>query len=431
MNKVVIFCISVLLLIILAAGCSESPAPDMEEPGDVNSGRADFSTLVAIGNSLTAGVRASYLSGEYQLNSYPALIAGQMGKTVGRDSGDDFLLPFASPGYGFLQNFTGYNHFGLPVITQVPLFGTVSNRNINRPYNNLGVPGATTADIINATTTANAYGNNPFFDLLLRNAGSSTPIFDPPQTVLQQAASLQPTFAFLWIGNNDVLGAATSGNTNPDRPTPVAAFEADLRKIFDELKQANSNIKGVIANIPDVSSIPFVTTVPVEVSLPGGGTQRLYITRGDGSSGLASFADQILLDAIPVIGDSSGLNGPAGLPAGLHPSAPLADDLVLDSLELQIIAAAVSGYNAVIASLAQQHDFALVDANAILETIASSGIEIDGVLYSADLIDGGVFSIDGVHPKAAGYGIVANTVIDAINAAYGSEIPTIKIDEVQ
>jgi hypothetical protein len=38
-------------------------------------------------------------------------------------------------------------------------------------------------------------------DIILRGQG---PAF-------HQAVALQPTFAMLWIGNNDVLGAATSG----------------------------------------------------------------------------------------------------------------------------------------------------------------------------------------------------------------------------
>ena len=428
MKKFVYIRIASLLFFMLAISCSDSPAPEMSEaPKEINSGRADFSQIVAIGNSLTAGIRANNLAGQNEENSYPALIARQMGKSASREVTSDFVVPFASPGFGLRQMFLEYNDYGLPVIFQIPVLGSLSNSGYAKPFNNLGIPLAKTNDIVNTTTDA----NNPFFDLILRNSGSSTPIFDPPQTVLQQAITLQPSFMLLWIGNNDVLGAATSGEPTVNLPTPAPQFETDLRKIFEDLLQSNNQLRGAIANIPDVVSIPYFITVPAEITLPEGGRQFLYITREDGSVVQASTLDKILLSAVPVIGDTSGNNGPVGIRAGLHQSAPLANKMVLDEVELQEISSAVNGYNTLIASLAQQYDFALVDANAILQTIATNGIEIDGVSYTSELIDGGIFSIDGVHPQAAGYGIIANAFIDAINDHYGSEIPDLNVGEVE
>ena len=419
------------LFYLLLSGCTDSPAPEMEAPTMVNSGRADFATMVAIGNSLTAGIRANHLAGQNEENSFPALIARQMGKTAGRDAASDFVVPYVSPAFGLQQSFLEYNAYGLPVVFQFPVLGTVTNSTYARPFNNLGIPLAKAFDVVNATSASNASTNNPFVDLILRNAGSSTPVFDPPQTVLQQAIALQPTFLLLWIGNNDVLGAATSGIPTVNLPTPSQQFEAELRQVFENTTQSNNQLRGAIANIPDVRSIPFFTTVPAEISLPEGGKQFLYITRENGSVDQASTQDRILLSAVSVIGDTSGNNGPAGVRAGLHQSAPLADNLVLDETELQVLGSAISSNNIIIANLAQQYDFALIDANNILQSIAASGIEIDGIRYTSDLVDGGIFSIDGVHPAAAGTGIVANAFIDAINNHFGSEIPNLTVSEVE
>jgi len=53
-------------------GCA---SVDPIAPGGANTGSADFSTYVAIGNSLTAGFQSGGLVEKYQVVSYPALIA--------------------------------------------------------------------------------------------------------------------------------------------------------------------------------------------------------------------------------------------------------------------------------------------------------------------------------------------------------------------
>jgi len=89
-----------------------------------------------------------------------------------------------------------------------------------------------------------------YSDLILRGRGSQ----------VAQAAGARPTVVTLWIGNNDVLGAATSGIVvDGVTITPVAQFEADYRLAANAI--AASGAKMAIANIPDVTSIPFVTTV--------------------------------------------------------------------------------------------------------------------------------------------------------------------------
>ena len=95
----------------------------------------------------------------------------------------------------------------------------------------------------------------------------------PNTTILTDAVNQNPTFFTLWIGNNDVLAYATSGgvgvdqtgNTDPSTygsnditdPTLFAGVYSTL------VNQLTANgAKGVVANIPYVSSVPFFTTVP-------------------------------------------------------------------------------------------------------------------------------------------------------------------------
>ena len=90
---------------------------------------------------------------------------------------------------------------------------------------------------------------NPFFNLILRGIG----------TQFQQAKLLQPTMVACWIGNNDVLGYATNGGVPSALPTPAATFSSLYTQLGDSL--ASLGAKVVVVNIPDVTTIPFFTTV--------------------------------------------------------------------------------------------------------------------------------------------------------------------------
>ena len=58
----------------------------------------------------------------------------------------------------------------------------------------------------------------------------------------------------------------------------------------------------------------------------------------------------------------------------------------------------------------------------------ASGIQYNGVKYTASFVTGGAFSLDGVHPNGRGYALIANTFIDAINKTYGSTLPWVDIN---
>ena len=74
------------------AGCQ----PDLEKDVNVSAGAVDFTTYVAVGNSLTAGFSDGGLYLEGQQNSYPNLLAQQF-KFVG---GGDFAQPPVPAGPG-------------------------------------------------------------------------------------------------------------------------------------------------------------------------------------------------------------------------------------------------------------------------------------------------------------------------------------------
>ena len=364
-------------------------------------GQATLTKYVALGDSLTAGFEAGSINATYQVNSYPALLARQFGIS-------DFQQPLVSPpglpGILMLARLVP-----TPVIAPTPGSGVPTNLNLPRPYDNLAVPGATVHDLL--TKTASTSANDPT-DLILRRLGF---------TQLQQGLSLKPTFVTLWIGNNDALGSATAGTDQ--LLTPLASFESDYRTIVGAI--AATGAKMAIANIPDVTSIPFVTTLSRFIPNPATGQPALI--NGNfvpliGPDGPLQPGDFVLLTATAELALGH------GIPVQLGGSGiPLSNSVVLNAAEAANVRARVNQYNAVIASAASQAGAALIDANSVLTKAATQGINVGGITYTSAFLSGGIFGYDGVHPTRFGYAFIANLFIDAINEKFGNSVKDVNL----
>ncbi|GAA4276980.1 SGNH/GDSL hydrolase family protein [Aquimarina mytili] len=260
-------------LAVLALGliaCEPEFDNPIEESNNFTSGELDLSNYVALGNSLTAGFAdgALYITG--QENSYPNILAQQF-KFVG---GGEFTQPLMADNTG---GFAGNNDTFPPRLVLVfdenqqpvgpaPYTGAPSTTditaNLGSTFNNMGVPGAKSFHL-----GFPGYGSlNPYFGRFQQSATS---------TVVADALAQNPSLFSLWIGNNDILGFATSGGTGEDHNVtgnvdPSTYGSDDITNIgvfkqtYDGLVAAlaEGGRKGVLLNLPDVTSIPFFTTVP-------------------------------------------------------------------------------------------------------------------------------------------------------------------------
>jgi len=407
-----------LILALVAAFQSCEKMPDVTAPS--TTGTANFVSYVAIGNSITAGYQSNALFESAQQYSYPALIAKQVGIA-------DFQQPLVTdPGMGGRIRVTSLAG-GTPTLVYDPSSGIPKNLTLQRPYNNLGIPGSVLwipnpqglplSDLFDSTDfgSKSAQRSNPFFQIILRNQAFG-------KTILRQAAALQPTFITFWLGNNDVLGYAASGGgwTNGMKilqPTPGAMFSALYANAAAALKQVNPNIQVVVANIPEVTSIPFFTTVPAYIINPQTG-QPLLGADGRPVHWLGvNDGDLLTLRALDLTKQGY------GVPAALGGRAvPLPDSVILDVSEQATCRTAVAAFNATIQTVAAQNGFGLVDANAVLAGLKTNGMIIAGQEFTSDYITGGVFSYDGVHPSARGQAIVANEFIKVINIKWNANI---------
>jgi hypothetical protein len=369
-------------------------------------GQANFGKYVALGDSLTAGYLSGGLVDAAQERSYPALIARQAGVS-------DFQLPtVASPGAPPLLAVVGFNGSNPVIVPRAAAPGAPTNLMLPRPYDNLAVPGFDAADILNTVSDP----ANALSDLVLRGLG----------TEVQQALVQQPTFATIWAGNNDVLGAAVSGIViDGVTLTTPASFTQTYRTILGAFAQ--SGVQMAVANIPNVTALPYVNTIPPVVINPATG-QPVIGPNGQpvtliGPNGPLTLADKVLLSA------SSKLAMGIGVPAAVGgTNMPLADSDVLSAAEVATITNRVAALNGIIAQAAADYGAALVDVNGFFNGIVANGYPVGaGIVLTTDFLTGGVFSYDGVHPTPVAYAVVANLFIDAINARFGDNIAPVDL----
>lgn len=147
-----------------------------------------------------------------------------------------------------------------------------------------------------------------------------------------------------------------------------------------------------------------------------------------GQARQAKASDLVLLTTRPAIGaaptaaDSGvGIAPPYPLNAfGI--SFPLQDKHILIPTESAEIKKATDAYNATIDAIAKEKGLAFVDTKAVMNQLSTVGYRFGNYSMSSSYVTGGAFSLDGVHPSARGYGLIANIFIDAINAKYGSTL---------
>ena len=266
--------------------------------------------------------------------------------------------------------------------------------------------------------------------------------------------------------------------------TDTTLFSDTYNGLLLALTTASPNAKGVLVNIPDVNAIPYFTTVPFNpVPLDQATADQLMGNPGDmgftdynlglalalagGAGALGLTQDEVdarqinftagLTNAVLIEDDSltdlTGLVPPLpsirqataddlivllarakigveqtpGNPATTWGvSLPLEDADVLTATEQVAVESARTAFNATISAAASANpNLVLYDAAAALDELSASGIDYGTGFIDDTYVFGGGFSLDGVHPTARGYAVIANGIIDTINTGFNANVPPV------
>ena len=393
--------------------------------------------MVAIGGSLTAGVRDGGYFNEGILTSYPNLIARQMK-----------LQKFEQP----LFDATDYNGFGRKVRTSfnptggpVPKFNTTKNNGENiivddpkfKKYKgqleNFGVPFMRSGSLL---------GTNSNVDFAIKTYNSSKIEGELIKRVLpdnieyfQYISSQKFDFFTLEFGIDNLINFAKSGGDVRNYPSSAVGsssidnpygnnydwLSAEVKLL---LKFSEKKIKkGCLLNIPDILNLPFFD-----------------ITKGKTASiasqfvGLKYYHNDRIRDVSPsfLLLPSSAIDSlmsakvHISLKKGVLGNKPLSKSDLLDEYDLKEIETRFNQYNQQLELLSKKHGFPIVDIKILYKSITEGAfITEEGIKVNKS----NFFSSDGINPTPFGQAVIANEVIKTLNGFYKMDTPLINTKE--
>tara|TARA_R110001592_G_scaffold120589_1_gene325170 strand:- start:16773 stop:18032 length:1260 start_codon:yes stop_codon:yes gene_type:complete len=399
-------------------------------------GSANFSTFISVGDSYTQGLQDGGLHNEFgqQQNSYPSIIATQMGT--------NFVQPLVSgtgSGYMHLEyrngEITVIKNYDRKITTNDPqaidydlTYTTWADKTIK--YNNLGVGGLNLRNIVGMMPAEYIYlgggaqgGTTPVSSW---NGVAGEPMNSYGRFLnwgtmsnrieyIEQVKNSNATFFTNWLGINDIMSWAKGGGDEKGGfavLTDVGEFREKYDTLLDVFK--NMGAQGVCATILDFTESPLFTTVTLEAV-----GKDIWIKEGVDTTIIRKAVpeDLMLLSASSLIKEGTGLTS----------ANPLPHQHVLDKDEVVVAKNHINLLNAQIIASASAHGFPVVNMYSFMGEL-TSGMSYDGVNYSTKYIEGGAYSLDGLHPNSRGNAIIANEFIRVINENYNSSLRPVAVN---
>jgi lysophospholipase L1-like esterase len=474
--------IGLLLLSIGVASCDVNNELDIIEAEIVpevalNKNGLDFSTYISIGASFTAGYTDGAMFKAAQENSFPNILAGKFGTEFNQPLMNDNIGGLVFGGTAVQPPRFYFNGSGPARLTALPT--TELTTVLSGPFNNFGAPGAKSFHL-----GVPGYGQlNPYFGRMASSPAASVMgdalATNPTFFTLSEIGGNDVLGYALSGGSGVDRSPNTAENLNPanyagNDITNPNVFASILSGMVTALTA--NGAKGVVANVPYITDLAnFITVpynpVPLDTGTAGvvngayaaynGGIQQAFtylvamtpmtqemadaeiakrtITFAAGQNAVVimdedltdltainpslismrqtTADDLLLLAGSAFIGTLADPNNPGSI-NGV--AVPLGDQWVLTPEEQLAIRTATDAYNTTIATVAGSNpNIALVDLKGVL-TEASSGIQFDAYTMTTKLVTGGLVSLDGVHLTARGYALMANKILAAMDAEFGS-----------
>jgi hypothetical protein len=458
------------------------PAEEVAEVAlDING--LDFSKYISIGASFTAGYTDGAMFKAAQENSFPNILAGKFGTEFNQPLMDDNIGGLVFNGTAVQPPrffFNGAGPARLPAAPTTQLGVPASGG----PFHNFGAPGAKSfhlgvpgygqlnpyfgrmASSPTATVMGDALAQNPTFFTLSEIGGNDVLGYAlSGGSGVDRSPNVPENLNPANYGGNDITNpnvfasvfsgmvAALTANgakgvvanvpyitdlanftTVPHNPVPLdgataggvnaafAAYNGGLQQILD-LKNAGllpAQVLPLLVNYDqaevDRRQVNFVAGQNAVLMLDENLSNLTPINPGLTNMRQATADDLLLLASSSVIGTTVG--GNPQLINGV--TVPLADNWVLTPQEQASIMTATDAYNTTIAAVASSNpNIAFVDFKGVL-TEASTGIMFDNYTMTTSLVTGGLVSLDGVHLTARGYALMANKILAAMDAEFGS-----------
>ena len=106
---------------------------------------------------------------------------------------------------------------------------------------------------------------------------------------------------------------------------------------------------------------------------------------------------------------------------------PMPDAAILTATEIDEIQTKLATANAAIAASVPS-GWALFDLHALYNEVVTTGLQMDEYTMTGDLVFGGFFGLDGIHPTSRGSAAISKRMMEAIDATWGSNLADSGLD---
>ena len=417
--------LTVALMAVLAAGltaCLDHDEAFIIEPA----GGELFERYVSLGNSVTTGFQDGGVNLQLQAEAYPVLLAAKANAPFGIP---ELAMPGCPP----------------------PLVGPLTTTRIDTvacnlrtfnapdPVQNLAVPGANTGHV------SDPLGTGTLLNTLILGG----------RTQIGAMHHADPTLVSVWIGNNDALGAALTGDTS--RLTPVATFEAEYDEIVAGINATDAQDAILIGAANPMMVAPALQPGAYFWAIaqnPPPGLPTLDVSSNCAPFDLTGNPNPLAFRLISFIGVANAIaagEDPITIDCvdGVQINGAFTPDYLLDEVERSAIATRIATFNTYIGQQATANEWIYVDPTVMIAPAltdpdrirkcqdlasATDAQSFAAAVQSSCPVDldpntettffGSFFSVDGIHPSAAAHVVIADTLAGRLNAAHGLSLPT-------
>lgn len=405
-------------LVLSASACTSdriiAPSTSQAAPSaaqeNIFTAHAAFQRYVAIGTSISAGVQSDGLIAATQVTSWPAQLAGMAGASLKQPyiGGTGCRAPIIAPlllGIRLSGESAVADDASLSCSPLLP--------GVTPPFDNVALNGALTSDALN-TTSAIAALTNPNDVQVYRR------VLQTGMTQVSTMLARNPALVSVELGSNEVLGAI-SGIALP----PVITLKSTWEPFYDQVladvpKTSRAVVVGLIDNVADVQAFRLgddlwqdrveFTLFNVSVSSDCKNSPNLiFVTLKVPLAVAAGLAQaQHGLGAFTLSCADGGLG---------------VEDFVLTPAEALVVNTQMHMITAHIQSQAAAYGFAYFPLGALYDTKNAKPPFSVVKLMTSPAPFGPYFSLDGLHPSAAGQAVLARAAAQALNARYSLGIP--------
>lgn len=269
-----------------SAGCNSCPEGASAGPN------LSFAKFVSIGNGFVAGFQAGALFNNGQANSMAKLLAKQLECAGGSatfnqpdiNSVNGYNIQLSNPPGLILGRLVLFDPDGSGPRTASPTPagfpgspapdcppGGAATPALPAPFNTADLPSPYTGD----KDALNNYGvpflflgqalipdtGNPGAGALYNGLWARFAKEPGAKSIIQESLAAAGSFYLIWLGIEDAILYAATGATGAYPLTSAEDFGDQYELMITNMLAANPNFKGVVGNIPSVSSFPYFTTI--------------------------------------------------------------------------------------------------------------------------------------------------------------------------